>query len=150
MKKVIFVCTGNTCRSPMAEYLLRSELKGRGVSGVTVESAGTFAGEGHPASRNAILAASKYGLDLTRHASRPLSTVDADGALVLCMSRGHMESAARLFPSCSPELISEYAGETGAVPDPYGGSQADYDLVAGMLARYIKKIAEKIQNQSIM
>ena len=74
MYRVVLVCTGNTCRSPLAEALLRQALAARGVTGVEVSSAGTGAWEGAPASEGAYLVALEHGLDLSGHRARLLTS----------------------------------------------------------------------------
>src|SRR5258706_10919652 len=85
---VLILCTGNICRSPMAEALLRARLEQRGVD-ATVSSAGiTF--EGRAATDEAIKAAAGYGVDITRHRSRIMSAELLDGAdLIIAMERLH-------------------------------------------------------------
>src|ERR671939_243844 len=94
---LLFVCTGNTCRSPMAEVLMREALTARGVDSVTVSSAGTGAWDGAPASEGAYLVGLEHGLDLSGHRARLLTRDIARGAdLILVMSGHHLARIAEL------------------------------------------------------
>ena len=84
--KLLLVCTGNICRSPMAEAIARRLLASRGRDDVTVASAGTAAQDGAPASEGAYLIALEHGLDLSAHRARQITTdLVADADLVLGM-----------------------------------------------------------------
>src|SRR5947207_1846609 len=84
--RVLFVCTGNICRSPLAEALFRKLLAERGVAGVTVASAGLFAAEGASASEDVVKAAAERGVDLTAHRARRLDPRSlGSGDLVVVM-----------------------------------------------------------------
>lgn len=88
--KLIFVCTGNTCRSPMAEGLMKKLLKEAGIEDWEVSSRGTFAIKGVPAAEEAVQAMAEKGVDITGHRARPLSREDIKEAdLILTMTKGH-------------------------------------------------------------
>ncbi len=145
---ILLVCTGNTCRSPLAEALLRQALEARGAGDqITVSSAGTGAWEGAPASEGAYLVALENGLDLSGHRARMLTRELVNSAdLVLTMSRHHAARVAELGGGDRVQLLGEFAGRTGPeaeVTDPFGGELAGYreafaelqELVDGAVAR---------------
>ena len=94
---ILFVCTGNTCRSPMAEGLLRAALAAKGLDQVTVSSAGTGAWDGAPISEASYLVGLEQGLDLSEHRARLLTRDVVRGAdLILAMSGHHIARVAEL------------------------------------------------------
>jgi protein-tyrosine phosphatase len=99
---ILTVCTGNICRSPMAEQYLRSGLQRAGVTPVSVESAGTMAQDGQDMPEQAQVLAQSYGLPVSRHSSRYLFEGHIAGAdLVFGMAREHRRSVVSLFPRAS-------------------------------------------------
>jgi protein-tyrosine phosphatase len=99
MATILLVCTGNICRSPMAEGLLRRELEQRQIEGVHVESSGVSGWEGSPPTPEAVEAIAEYGLDISRHQGRRLTRDLAERAdLLVAMSSEHRDAVARLVP----------------------------------------------------
>jgi protein-tyrosine-phosphatase len=149
--RVVLVCTGNTCRSPLAEALLRQALLAHAVADVEVSSAGTGAWEGAPASEGAYLVALEHGLDLSGHRARLLTAeVIAESDLILTMARHHRARVLELGASGQVHLLGEYAGRAGLgaeVADPFGADLETYrqtrDELAGLAATVAARLAKE-------
>ena len=134
MPSVLFVCTANIRRSPMAEILFVDWLRRSGVSGRwAISSAGTWATEGLPAAPYACEAVKALGLDLSRHRAR---RVDGDllaaADLVICMTHSQLEALRAEFPACAKrsELFRRLVGQPYDVADPEEATrQAHFHLL---------------------
>lgn len=135
--RVLFVCTGNICRSPMAAAIARRLLDERGRDDVEVASAGTAAWDGAPASEGAYLVALEHDLDLSAHRARQITAdLVTDADLVLGMSPHHVERAAALGGDGKSHLLGAYAGRTAGdaqVDDPFGGDLEEYRVTFARL-----------------
>jgi len=128
---LLFVCTGNTCRSPTAEGIARSRLRERGWSHVAVSSAGVAAAVGAPATPEARQVAAAHGVDLSDHRARQLSRERVEWAdLILAMSESHLDAVIQLGGAERADLVTAFLSPGGAarqVPDPLGGDEALYE-----------------------
>lgn len=147
MNRILVVCTGNTCRSPLAAALLAGAFESAGHDDVTVESAGTGAWEGAPASEGAYLVGLEHGIDLSAHRARVLTKeLVAAADLILAMGRPHLARVRELGGAGRAHLLGEYAGLMGAgaeVGDPYGGDLADYRATLRALATMVPAIVAR-------
>lgn len=107
MTSILVVCTGNICRSPMAEGFLRRHLDKRGLGAVDVGSAGTYTRQGAPPSAGAIRAAAERGVDISTHPASPLLREDIEVAdLVLGMAAEHREAVRDTIPEADPRTFT--------------------------------------------
>jgi protein arginine phosphatase len=145
--KILLVCTGNTCRSPLAEVLLRRALKEEGVADAEVSSAGTGAFGGEPASEGSYLVALENGLDLASHRARAVTReMLADSDLVLAMGGSHLRKLETLGGRPNSHLLGEYARTEGEVEvgDPVGGPMEGYRATYRQLEEMTKAVARRI------
>ena len=143
MPSLLFVCTGNTCRSPMAETIFRDLLRCEDeLETWTVASAGTWAKEGQPATANARWAMRVRGLDLAGHrAHRVNAEILSAFGLVLVMEDGHRQALQVEVPEVADRvhLLSEAVGERYSISDPNGEPPESYMALADELADLLRR-----------
>ncbi|MEH7379408.1 low molecular weight protein arginine phosphatase [Bacillus sp. JJ1533] len=143
MIRVLFVCTGNTCRSPMAEAILRK----KAGNNVEVKSAGIFAGEGSPASVNTTQVLEENGIQC-QHSSSLLNQDHIEWATcILTMTSQHKQAILYNFPEARDKLftLQEFVDGNGDVSDPYGGSVDIYRETYAELEPLIEKVLFKLK-----
>ena len=152
MKTILFVCTANICRSPMAAAIMRRRLAeaGLGEDRVRVQSAGVYAEAGCGASPASVNTLGRRGMDLTGHRSQLAApTLLREADLVLVMEERHRRSLFHLAPQFLHKvfLLTEMSGGHADVDDPYGGPEEGYERTADLLEQLIEAGMPKILKQ---
>ena len=144
---LLFVCSGNTCRSPMAEALALKIAKHRGIEDLNVSSAGTNAWDNVPATDEALLVGMERDIDLTGHRARKLTpAIVSEADLIFVMTPGHVEQVKQLGGRGKVHVIDEYASGTAnqGVVDPHGGDLEAYRHTADVLERELEKLFDRL------
>lgn len=150
MRRVLFVCTGNVCRSPMAEAIFNDLAEQKGLN-IRAESAGVAALEGRPMTLEAEAALEEIGVQHEGvHRGRPVDGSTLDGAdLVLTMGPWHVAEIRRSFGDVPREIctLPEYVGVPGEeeITDPYGRAMNVYRAIAHQIFGYVDLLMRRLE-----
>ena len=148
MPNVLFICTANQCRSPMAEVIGRDLLtRTFPETEWRVGSAGVRAVDGYPATAASATMAGRHGFDLSRHSSRALiPALVAESDLLVTMEAAHKHTILRTFPEADGRVfvLSELIGRGEDVDDPIGLAFAEYERTYHLLEEWIGQALPKI------
>lgn len=138
---ILFVCTGNTCRSPIARGYFESEVKKRGLS-LAAESAGISVVHSYPASQEAIEVLKEEKIDLSSHQSKKVSDELVKTArAVYAMTKGHAEVLQMMYPEYKNKIFTLSEKD---IADPYGGSLFAYRHAAAEIKEAVLKIVGEL------
>lgn len=146
---ILFVCTGNTCRSPIAEALMKEMAKEKGLD-IKVKSAGIYALDGQEASEEAIRVMQEEGIDISGHRANILyRNLVEDADLILTMSRSHKQQLLSKYGFLKGKIftLKEYAySKEEDVEDPFGRGIEAYKIAKAEIKEALKKIIDKLSD----
>lgn len=126
--KILFVCTGNTCRSPMAEGIFKKLLSDKNITDIECSSAGIFAMTGDEVTPNSVKACERFGVDISAHRARRINEYILDETdKFVCMTAQHASSLSLYVPQEKIIILG------GGIPDPFGGDLETYMICANSI-----------------
>lgn len=144
MKRILYICTGNTCRSPIAQGLTNKYAKEHNLD-ITALSAGIFPEEGVGLSANAHKTLLIEGIDMSYHKARKVTEGDiANSCVIICMSKQHAFAVVSIFPNATDKV---YVMGKDGIADPYGGNIDMYNYCKERIKKYIPWAIELTENR---
>jgi protein-tyrosine-phosphatase len=152
IERILFVCTGNICRSPMAEGLMIERLRQEGKPSLFVLSAGIFANPGNFPDPFAVQVAREAGIDISGHRARVVNNENLSWAdIVLAMESGQQGFIAMEFPRHSAKVVllgNFKRSQGGEIADPYGASLEDYRTCFGEIREAVTGFIQFLSSHS--
>lgn len=148
--KIMFICTGNICRSAMAHWLLKKKLEERNIKNVEVYSAGIYAVEGDTSTYEAIEVMEEYGVDLKKHrATKVQNSNIKDVDIILCMTLSHKRDLIYMYPELKEKIytLKEYVNDEKngvEIRDPWGYDIVTYRFCASEIDACLDKLISYI------
>lgn len=141
--KILFVCTGNTCRSPMAEGLFRKIVSDKRIENIECSSAGLFALTGDEVTQNSVEACSRFGVDISSHRARRITAYILDETdKFVCMTKEHAVSLSLYVPIEKIIVLGD------GIPDPYGGNIETYMICANSIRTALSEQFDEIISEA--
>ncbi len=150
--KMMFICTGNICRSAMAHWLMKKKIEEKNIPNVEIYSSGIFAMPGDVSTEEAIEVMEEYGVDLKQHrATLTRNSNIQEMEIILCMTNSHKQNLIQMYPELKNKIftLKEYVGITkdGAeIKDPWGYDIVTYRFCAAEIDACLEKLTEKIKS----
>lgn len=152
--KIMFICTGNICRSAMADWLMKKRLEEKNIKNIEVYSSGIFAMQGDIPTDEAIEVMEEYDVNLKQHrATVTYKSNIQEMDLILCMTASHKQTLIKTYPHLQNKIytLKEYVGENANgidIKDPWGYTIAVYRLVAAEIDTCLKQLIEKLEKEN--
>lgn len=150
--KIMFICTGNICRSAMADMLMQKKLKDNNIENIEVYSAGTFAEDGDMPTYNAIEIMKQYDVKMKNHKATNIRNSKIEEMdLILCATNSHKITILQMYPNLNGKVytMKEYVNDNGEysdidISDPWGYDMEIYRFCASEINKCLDKLIEKI------
>lgn len=147
-QRILFLCTGNICRSASAELLTLKRLEEKPLPGTEVMSAGVWAQPGRACPSETVASLSRRGVDARHHRARAMTPALINWAdIILGMTEEHCEAVRQRYPEATDKtfLFRAFAGSSGDVGDPFGGGEDAHNACTAEISLSVDKILKRLR-----